>query len=385
RGEDLNARNVLDNPEPNPKQPFSRQNGVATLGGPILPGKLWIFGSYEYVNEDASVAYSNLSQNEFSALSQMAADGDLPGVPSIGPVPTSVGVPFRDTLFSTRLDWAQSSRSQWFLRGSLDRNHTKNDLLQQGTLPSTGATTTSNYYSVLLNEQFEFSPEWLGSMTLQASGFHHRKVRNSTLGEGFDFPFTANFLTTSGLETFGDNQFATAITAFPIQRDQQKYQFRYDVSRVAGRHMVKFGVNLIHEPVLRGALSGNAETLFSFPENPSFYIANPGVLATCSTAAPDASCPEVSATDASDGSFSQSLRRLGFYAEDSWRASSSLTVNAGLRYDTTFGLFTASGNSQRVNPALAELQAAGSNLVTAIPHDYRKAVAPRVGVAWAPG
>src|ERR1700682_219255 len=32
RGSGLNARNTLDNPEPNPKQPFSRQNGIFSLG-----------------------------------------------------------------------------------------------------------------------------------------------------------------------------------------------------------------------------------------------------------------------------------------------------------------------------------------------------------------
>ena len=40
RGKNLNARNPLDNPEPDPKQPFSRQNGVATLGGPLRRDKL---------------------------------------------------------------------------------------------------------------------------------------------------------------------------------------------------------------------------------------------------------------------------------------------------------------------------------------------------------
>src|SRR2546429_2679422 len=65
----------------------------------------------------------------------------------------SSDLPFRDTLFSTRLDWTQCSHSQWFARGSLDRNTTKNDLLQQGALPSTGATTTSNYYNVLRSEE----------------------------------------------------------------------------------------------------------------------------------------------------------------------------------------------------------------------------------------
>jgi hypothetical protein len=379
RGDALNARNSLDNPEPNPKQPFSRQNGVATLGGPLRAKKLWSFTSYEYIDENASVAYSANSLSEFSALAQMAAAGDLPNVSSIGAIPPSVPVPFRDTLFSTRADWMQSSRSQWFVRGSLERSHTQNDLLQQGALPSTGATTTSNYYNVLVNNQMQFSPTLLGTLTLEASGFHHTKARNLEIGEAFNFPFTVSFLTTSGLETFGDNQFATAITAFPIARDQQKYQFRYDVSRAAGGHAVRFGVNLIHEPVLRGTLTGNLETVFTYPQDPSFYVSNPGVLGTCSSANPDPNCPAIDTTGPFDGSFSQSIRRLGVYAEDSWRISPSLTLNAGLRYDTTFGLFVASGHNQSVNPTLA-----GNGVVSGIPHDYRKAFGPRLGVAFAP-
>src|SRR5258708_7591597 len=50
RGQTFNARNALDNPAPNPKQPFSRQNGVATLGGPIKHGQLWFFSAYEYID-----------------------------------------------------------------------------------------------------------------------------------------------------------------------------------------------------------------------------------------------------------------------------------------------------------------------------------------------
>src|SRR3989454_3170101 len=366
RGQNLNARNALDNPEPNPKQPFSRQNAVAALGGPMKTGKLWFFTSYEYVHENASVAYSAKSLSEFRGLARLAAAGDLPNITSIGGVPTSVPVPFRDTLFSSRVDWTQSLRSQWFVRGSFDRNHTRDDLLQQGALPSTGATTTSNYYNILLNNQFQFTPSWLGTLTLEASGFHHTKARNSAIGEALNFPFTVSFLTTSVLETFGDNQFATAIAAFPIHRDQQKYQFRYDVSRASGPHAFRFGVNLIHEPVLRGALASNLETVFTYPQDPSFYVANPGVLSTCSSLNPDPNCPAVDTTGPADGSFSQSIRRLGFYAEDSWRVKPSFTLNAGLRYDTTFGLFTASGHGQNSNPALA-----GNGVVTGVPHDYR--------------
>jgi hypothetical protein len=385
RGKNLNARNPLDNPEPDPKQPFSRQNGVATIGGPIHRDRLWFFSSYEYVDENASVAYSANSKSQFNALAELASDGLIPGVNSIA-VPTSVPVPFRDTLFTARLDWAQSANSQWFLRGSLDRNHTRNDLVQQAALPSTGSTTTSNYFNILLGQQYRFSPNWLGALTVEASNFHHRKDRNSDLGLALAFPFSANFHTTAGFETFGDNQFATEISAFPVVRDQQKYQFRYDVFRSTGRHAIRFGVNLIHEPVLRGVLASSAEHLVQFTQDPSFYLSDPAQFVAdyhCTPAAlPDTTCND---TDAGDGTFAQSLRRFGWYAEDSWRVTPSVTINAGLRYDTTFGLFTASGRDQLQNPAFSTLRALDVPLVNGIPHDYRRAFAPRLGLAYAPG
>src|SRR6266699_1100054 len=100
RDASLNARNDLDNPEPNPKQPFSRQNYAGTIGGPMEKGKIWFFSSLEYVDENASLAYSAKSLSEFNALAQMAAAGDLPDVSSMATIPSSVSVPFRDTLFS---------------------------------------------------------------------------------------------------------------------------------------------------------------------------------------------------------------------------------------------------------------------------------------------
>jgi hypothetical protein len=374
----LNARNDLDNPDPNPKQPFSRQNGVATVGGPLIKNKLWMFSSFEYINEDASVAYSTQSLSQFNALAQLASSGQIPGVTSI-PVPSSVSTPFHDTMFSTRVDFNQSERSHWFLRGALDRNNTKNDLVHEGALPSTGFTTTSNYYSVLLSNQMEFSPAWIGNFVFQANSFHHVKERNADLGFGLAFPFSTTVLTTSGFETFGDNQFATPITAFPINRDQQKYQFRYDISHSMGSHAPRFGINFIHEPVLSGKLSANPETLFILPQNPSFYVANPGTLAT------DLADPGNQVTSGGNGSFAQNVQRLGVYAQDSWRIRQNLTLNYGLRYDTTFGLFNSNGGNQTDNPAVQTVAALNLPLPQGVPHDYRKAFAPRLGFAYSPG
>ena len=377
RAASLNARFPIENPAPNPKQPFSRQNYVGTLGGPLARNRVWFFASLEYVHENASIAYSPASTAQFNALAQLASEGLIPGVPSIT-VPQTVPIPFRDYIGSLRFDWAQSTKSQWFLRTSADSYRTHNNLVQQATLPSTGLTSHNNYWNTVISNTYAFGPTWLGTFVFDASLLHLTQTRNSTQGFALAFPFSATSLTVSGFETYGDNQFATPITFFPSLRNQQKYQFRYDVGHATGDHSFKFGVNFIHEPVLSGAFPGNQETLYTFPEDPSFYVENPSQFAIdYATGA--------STTPASDGTFSQSLQRLGLYAQDSWRVSRRLTVNYGLRWQTTFGLFTGSGHSQALNPALVTLQALQIPLVPGVPHDYRRQFGPRLGIAYSPG
>jgi outer membrane receptor protein involved in Fe transport len=387
----LDARYPIENPAPLPKQPFSRQNYIGTLGGPIVKDKLFFFGSFEGVHEKASIAYSPDSLTQFQALASLASQGLIPGIGSIA-VPNNVPVPFRDYLGSMRIDWSQSSRSQWFLRAATDNYTTDNAFVEQATLASTGATSHSSYLNMVVGQQFVFNSSWVGSFTFDASGLRLTESRNSNLGFALAFPFSSTSQTISGFETFGDNQFVTPITAFPIARDQEKYQLRYDTIHSFGRHTIKFGVDFIHEPVLSGALPSTAENLTVFAQDPTDYLANPKQFAvdlsctptTTLQVTPGTNC---SSTPAGNGSFAQNVQRLGLYAQDSWRVTPRLTLNYGLRYDTTFGLFTASGRSQWDNPALITVQTLQIPLFQHIgpPHDYRKALAPRLGIAYAMG
>jgi Carboxypeptidase regulatory-like domain/TonB dependent receptor len=386
RAASLNARFPIENPAPDPKQPFSRQNYVATLGGPIAKNKFWVFASFEHVHENASIAYRPASTAQFKALAQLAADGLITGVPSIA-VPQNVTIPFRDYLSSVRSDWAQSPKSQWFLRTSEDSYITRNALVQQATLPSTGLTTHNNYSNTVLSNTYTFSPTWLGSFVFDASLLHLTQTRNSNLGFALAFPFSSTALTVSGFETFGDNQFATPITLFPSLRNQDKYQMRYDLSRATGDHSLKFGIDFIHEPVLGGAFAATDETFIQYVSNPDVYAQNPGsfYFSPQCAAGPPPDGSSCNFTPAGNGSFSQNVQRLGLYAQDSWRVSHHLTVNYGVRYQTTFGLFTASGKSQVSNPSFQNGFLAALGYPQAVPHDYRKQIAPRIGIAYSPG
>ena len=372
----LDARYPIENPAPSPKQPFSRQNYVGTLGGPIVKDKIWVFAAFENVHENASIAYSPASLTQFSALAKLAAQGLIPGVNSID-VPTIVPVPFRDYMGLVRLDWAESNRSAWHLRASNDEYTTHNSLVQQGTLPSTGLLAHNNYLSVLLGNEYQFTPRLSGELVLSAGGLHLTQTRNSNLGFALAFPFSSTAQTISGFETFGDNQFATPITFFPSVRSQEKYQLRYDLSYVSGHHVLKLGTNLIHEPVLGGSFPGNAETLYQFPNDPTYYLSNGAQF----TADMQAGASESNL----GGGFSQNIQRAAFYGQDSWRVSDRLTLNYGIRYSTTSGLFNASGRTQLQSPGYLTLKALGIPLVTSAPKDDRNQFGPRIGVAFSPG
>jgi carboxypeptidase family protein len=372
----LNARFPIENPAPNPKQPFSRQNYVGTLGGKIVKSRLWFFTAFEGIHEDASIAYSPASTTQFDALAALAWEGLIPGVNSIA-VPENVPIPFRDFFGSERLDWAQSDKSQWFLRGSVDSYTTHNDLVQQGTLASTGLLTHNNYMSLVVGNQFTMTRSLLGKFIFDASGLHLTQTRNSNLGFALAFPFSSTSLTVSGFETFGDNQFATPITFFPSERNQEKYQLRYDVDKALGTHAFRFGANFIHEPVLSGSFPGNSETLYSFPQNPTYYLNAASQFITDMMAG--------ASTSNLGGSFSQDVQRLAFYGEDAWRVRRNFTLNYGVRYSTTYGLFLASGRSQLDNPGYSTLTALHIPLVSGAPHDDHDQVAPRLGIAWSPG
>ena len=294
-----------------------------------------------------------------------------------------------------RFDLVQSQKSNWFLRISQDSYLTHNALVQQATLPSTGLITHNNYWNVALSNTYTFTPNWVGTLVLDASLLHLTQTRNSDLGFAIQFPFSVTALTVSGFETYGDNQYATPITLFPDLRNQDKYQARYDLSHVMGKHAFKFGVDFIHEPVLGGAFAATAEQFIAYPYNPDYYVANPSQFYfippnpndPCDPAPPTpipGNLPiTCSFTPAGNGGFSQNVQRFALYAEDSWRVSHHLTVNYGFRWQTTFGLFNASGVSQEANPSFSLLPSLG--YPQAVPHDYHKQLAPRLGLAYSPG
>ena len=161
------------------------------------------------------------------------------------------------------------------LRGAMDSYTMRNALVQQGALPSTGVTSHNNYFSLVLGQQFTFSPAWFGSLVLNASALHLTQTRNVQLGFALAFPFTTTRAPSPDLKPMATTSSSPGSPTSRYCGTSKNIRSGMTSTQRHGSHTPRFGVNFIHEPVLSGALTATAETLVTFPQDPTYYLANP--------------------------------------------------------------------------------------------------------------
>lgn len=171
----------------------------------------------------------------------------------------------------------------------------------------------------------------------------------------------------------------------PITGPRNTYQNSYDLSGsltwIKGRHQLKFGGGYQYEQinVLQGIATNGFFVFAPFPVNnafASFLLGQPGFFLQ------------------GGGNFSRGLRGQAFnlYAQDTWRVTSRLTVNYGVRYEVP-SPYTEIHNQQNlwipgrqstVFPTAPEglLYPGDSGVPRGLIPTERNALAPRVGLAW---
>jgi outer membrane receptor protein involved in Fe transport len=347
RNDALDSSNIPDpsplpagyvKPEP-PK--LDRYQWGGTLGGPIVKDKAFFFGSFEKLNETRGVNF-DLSRIPAFVQSGIATPSQ---VEDFGVAPRRDGF---TSLFKVDGNLSQNHR----LTGSFNRS-TQNDegLISSpvaGTLalPSAAATREQPATSVIVRETAVLRQSlFLESTADYVRGETGNNLDQSKRSEPLLLLLRSGFLQTGA--------------PFGGQTDQlsQRYQFAQSLSYfVAGRggeHQFKFGWD-----VNRIGLTGYSQVNNDVEYSPGFLAADP--------AAPFALAFELYGFQQSAARFFNLSSRpdggldldvnttdASVYAQDRWRLSSRLSINAGIRYDysSLFG-------------------------------DYKKAFGPRLGVAW---
>lgn len=192
------------------------------------------------------------------------------------------------------------------------------------------------------------------------------------------------------ISSFGDG-LGVARCNCPLTESEQQFQFVNNWTHVRGNHQIKFGADIRYAMNLRvpsdnnrtgeynfspegtsnGGIGGLDIATFLLGDVTSFarYVTNPALPGALTAA--------------------ERQKRWFFYGQDTWRATSKLTVNYGLRWEIYFPeSVNGKGNGGFANivdnGGLGGIRVAGYgkySLSGSINNDY-KAFAPRLGIAY---
>ena len=186
-----------------------------------------------------------------------------------------------------------------------------------------------------------------------------------------------------GVPQISFNNYTIGVPAYFAAQYNNTYQLIDNFSKVAGTHTLKFGATYHYDQITEHDFGANNGTFgFSGIETgsdfadfllgaPSYY--QQGVQAPLHTR----------------------TFYVGLYAQDSWRATSNLTLNYGLRWDLTSPWYEANGQLETIVPGLQSKVFPGSPTGWVFPGDpgIPKTLAPlrydnfapRAGLAYSPG
>ena len=320
RNDALNANDFFSNKAGDPRPVTREHQGGFVLGGPIVSGKTFFFGGYEFVRirrprvfEIRVPTSGYLNRPDLSPAIRPtldlypAANQDI-GDPNIGLHRVTASPPNSQDLYLLRIDHTFGDRDSAFFRYNLSDGNERQILspcfLECDNFPRKGRTqqfTASwfhNFSPTLVNQaRFGFNRTLVG--------FSDRE-RETTAGLG---PYGLQFR--SGGQTFGS--IFSFGQGFVAPQDLDQY---YDnVSWSKGRHSIKFGVDLRRVRANRRQGSSIGTAFFT----------------------------NIEAMAANDVQQLQEGRRFqtaglrhsswAFYFQDDFTVNNKLTLNLGVRYE----------------------------------------------------
>jgi hypothetical protein len=320
---------------------LERYQWGATLGGPIVRDRAFFFGSFEKLNELRGV---NIDQSKIPAFA-LAGVATPSHVEDFSVAPKNVGF---TGLFKVDANLKHDNR----LTGSINRSTLDSSGVigspVAGTiaLPSAAATTAQPATSVVLRETAILKQ----SMFLESTGDYVRGESGSNLEQSQRSEPILLLLRSGFLQTgapFGGQ------TDRLSERVQLAQSFTYFRPGMLGDHQYKLGWDFNHI-----TLNGYNQVTNDTEYSPDFLAADPAVPYATNFSLygfQQSVARFFNLSSSPDGNLNLGIKTndVSGYAQDSWQVRPDVTVNIGARYDYS-SLFGG----------------------------YKKALAPRLGVAW---
>jgi outer membrane receptor protein involved in Fe transport len=335
------------------KPDYSRYLVGANLGGPIVPDKLFLFGSYEgdYQNRTGVTVFGG-TPSTFPAAIQ-AFNG------------TSHNAPFHENLGFAKLTYVPNDQQQLEVTGSIRHETDTRGFGGQFTGDATrvfesGENHRDNVYTGTAKHTY-FGSDWTNEALLT---YQHYLWNQDPID--FTTPIQVSF----GNYWVGGDDAAQALTQ---NRFSARDDWTYTGLQWAGAHVIKIGANFdaAHYDMNK-QLNENPKFVFDqsnnfqFPIQAQIGFGNPAIT--------------------------QNNNQFGAYVQDDWNPTSRLTLNLGVRWDVETGML----NRNYVTPAAVRdsiLAYRDSLLIPIDPNRYISnghnrglylgAIQPRVGVSYA--
>jgi hypothetical protein len=335
---------------------------LATNGGSIDP-RIAGLGAYFL----GSSIFNPLQDPIFTALISPNS-GTFDGNAGGGAVQAPPNQNGRYNNWVSRLDFQANASNSFSLRFSLMREG--NQVTgEDGSPRYTSVIQSLRDYTITGSWNHVFSPPLVNTLRVQV-------VPHDTSDNVTPFPNRAEI-------DLGSLGIQGTPFSFPYFQNQNRYQFDDDLSWVKGKHNFKFGESYrpVQYSVYEGFLFGGQYQYFDgavpvidlFGQTPygnlqgslkAFNVANGYPITGPPSTNLSASqlyvvgLPLALLQGAGNGQYNATSQSVGFYAQDSWRATPNLTVNYGARLD-----------------------------IDVQPNSYPTSVfvSPRLGIAWNPG
>jgi len=392
RNAKLDAKNYFDRPN-DPIPPFKRNQFGFYVGGPVfipkvIDGRNRLFFSANYeglrerkaLTQTATVPFAEQRNGDFSRVSQVIYDPNARTYAPNGTVLTTQPFPgniipanrihrnsakvltdwyplpnvsqtvqnnnFLNTegrrsdsnQYTFRVDFVESSNSNWFLRGSFA------DELQYIpiSIPDQGNNSDIRPWQVMANNTRVFGPTMvndfrLGVSYLSAANIQQRAFERNVVEELNIPDVSRDFPLYWGVPVFQISGFSNVgeCNDCPFINYDTIIQFKDDFTWTRGKHSIKFGgevrrvrFNQIGAVVPRGRFTSDGR----FTQGPADL---PNRAAVSGRPMADYLLGLMSNTEGQVGAPIANFRSSGYYLyiQDTWKATPKLTINLGLRYE----------------------------------------------------
>lgn len=367
-----NALDPFPKSQGNYNQPIHQwQQFGASVGGPIIHDKLFFFGTYDGSRKVNPISYTSSTYN--STFRALTCPTQVTGAQCAA----------ANAFLANQLGTFPRATNQDVGFGKLDYQANQNNHI----------STSFNFMNYRAPNAYSTAPSY-NNLSLSTNGsyvFHERifvanwdsTISSSTVNNlrfqwGRDLEVAganspAPYISIANVMTYGEN-YALPRAAEP---DEHRIQISDTLSKVHGRHTFKMGVdvNVIHE-VMINLFNGPAQYSYTGTAQGAF---NNWVLDALGINTGDGLTGKhynnfVQVTDPVTHVGKDDFYNNDYAAffEDSWKATSRLTVNLGLRYDVS--TIPAPPQPNTLTP-LTTLYTSTIN----IPKDQ---FAPRLGIAW---